>query len=70
MPFGLCNALVTFQHCMISIFSDIIEQCIEVFIDDFSVCDSSFDDYLANPTKVLQRYREKNFTLNGKNAIL
>jgi len=43
MPFGLCNALGTFQRCMMSIFTDLLEHCIEVFMDDFSVYGSSFD---------------------------
>nr|GEY98279.1 reverse transcriptase domain-containing protein [Tanacetum cinerariifolium] len=37
MPFGLCNALGTFQRCMMAIFHDMIEQTMEVFMDDFSV---------------------------------
>ena len=37
MTFGLCNAPTTFQKCMLSIFSDMIEKNIEVFMDDFSV---------------------------------
>jgi len=65
MPFGLCNAPVTFQRCMISIFSDLVEQCMKIFMDDFfPVFGSSFDDCLANMRKVLERYREKNLTLN------
>ncbi|GKD97193.1 reverse transcriptase domain-containing protein [Tanacetum coccineum] len=36
MPFGLCNALTTFQHCMTTIFHELIEDNMEVFIDDFS----------------------------------
>ena len=31
MPFGLCNASRRFQQCMISIFIDLLEHCIEVF---------------------------------------
>ncbi|GFZ02210.1 hypothetical protein Acr_15g0008180 [Actinidia rufa] len=37
MPFSLCNAPATFQRCMISIFSDMVEKILEVFMDDFSV---------------------------------
>nr|GEW41963.1 retrovirus-related Pol polyprotein [Tanacetum cinerariifolium] len=37
MPFGLCNAPATFQRCMMSIFHDMIEKTMEVFMDDFSV---------------------------------
>ncbi|KAI5323802.1 hypothetical protein L3X38_032874 [Prunus dulcis] len=37
MPFGLRNAPATFQRCMVSIFYDMIEKIIEVFMDDFAV---------------------------------
>ena len=43
MSFDLCNATGTFQRCMISIFSDFLENCIEVFMADFTVYGSSFD---------------------------
>ncbi|KAJ9541422.1 hypothetical protein OSB04_027928 [Centaurea solstitialis] len=33
MPFGLCNAPATFQRCMTAIFQDMIEDCMEVFMD-------------------------------------
>nr|GEY69648.1 reverse transcriptase domain-containing protein [Tanacetum cinerariifolium] len=36
MPFGLCNALGTFQRCMMAIFHVMIEKIMEVFMDDFS----------------------------------
>nr|CAN67503.1 hypothetical protein VITISV_016516 [Vitis vinifera] len=32
MPFGLCNAPATFQRCMLSIFSDMVERIMEVFM--------------------------------------
>jgi len=64
MSFGLCNAPVTFQRCMISIFSDLVKQCMKNFMDDFSVFGSSFDDCLSNLRKVLGRCREKILTLN------
>jgi len=46
MPFGLSNALATFQRCMTSIFSDFVENIMEVFMDNFSVHGSSFDNCL------------------------
>jgi hypothetical protein len=66
MPFGLCNALATFQRCMLSIFSDMIECFLEIFMDDFSVFGDSFDDCLTNLEKVLSRCEEKNLVLNWK----
>ena len=64
MPFGLCNAPATFQRCMTAIFSDFCEKICEVFIDDFSVYGSSFDDCLRNLDRVLQRCEETNLVLN------
>ncbi|CAL8988224.1 unnamed protein product [Prunus brigantina] len=64
MPFGLCNAPATFQRCMLAIFSDMIERFIEVFMDDFSVFGSSFDNCLNHLSLVLQRCQETNLILN------
>nr|GEV13912.1 reverse transcriptase domain-containing protein [Tanacetum cinerariifolium] len=57
MPFGLCNALGTFQRCMIAIFHDMIEKTMEVFMDDFSVFRDSFSSWLTNLDKMLQRHK-------------
>lgn len=64
MPFGLCNAPATFQRCMLSIFSDMVERFLEVFMDDFSVYGDSFNECLQHLTLVLQRCKEKNLVLN------
>ena len=49
---------------MTAIFSNMIENIMEVFMDDFSVDGGSFDKCLGNLEVVLQRYREKNLVLN------
>ena len=49
---------------MISIFSDLVEQCLEIFIDDFSVYGDPFEDYLTNLGKVLRRCWDKYLTVN------
>ena len=64
MSFGLCNALATFQRCMLSIFSDMVEYCLEVFVDDLTVLGNSFDDCLDNLEKVLKRCVEKEIEKN------
>jgi hypothetical protein len=55
MSFGLCNAPASFQWCMMSIFSDMIEG---------PLSRKTFDHCLENLDKVLQRYQEKDLILN------
>jgi hypothetical protein len=64
MCFGLCNAPASFQRCMMSIFSEMIEEIMEVFMDDFSVYGKTFDDHLENLDRVLQRREEKHLVFN------
>ena len=64
MPFGLCNAPTTFQRCMMVIFSNMVEDIMDVFMDDFFLIESSFDHCLHNLACVLRRYKEKNLVLN------
>jgi len=64
MPFGLCNALATFQRCMLAIFAYLVEKSIEVFMDDFSVFGPSFDSCLENLDVVLKRCIDTNLVLN------
>ncbi|XP_075107165.1 uncharacterized protein LOC142180137 [Nicotiana tabacum] len=69
MPFGLCNAPATFQRCMMAIFTDMVEDIMEVFMDDFSVVGDSFDDCLKNLKRVLKRYVETNLEYNVMHPI-
>ena len=64
MPFGLCNAPATFQRCMMSMFSDLVEEVMEIFMDDFTVYGSSFEHCLNNLETVLQRCKDKQLALN------
>ncbi|RVW61706.1 Retrovirus-related Pol polyprotein from transposon 297 [Vitis vinifera] len=64
MPFGLCNAPATFQRCMLSIFSDMVERIMEVFMDDITVYGSSYEECLLHLEAVLHRCIEKDLVLN------
>ena len=64
MPFGLCNAPATFQRCMLSMFSDMVERIMEVYMDDITVYGGDFAECLNNLEAILQRCIEKNLVLN------
>jgi hypothetical protein len=49
---------------MMSIFSDMVGEIMEVFMDDLSVFGNTFDNCLDNLGKVLARCEEKNLVLN------
>ena len=68
MPFRLCNAPATFQKCMMSMFSDLVEEAMEIFMDDFSIYGSSFEKCLENLETMLQRCQDKNLALNWENC--
>ena len=64
MPFGLFNAPTTFQRCMLSIFSDLVERIMEVYMDDITIYGDTFEECLTNLETVLYRCIEKNLVLN------
>ena len=51
-----------------SIFSDMIENILEVFMDDFSIFGSSFDNCLHNLSLVLKRCKETNLILSWEKS--
>ena len=64
MPFGFCNAPATFQWCMLSIFSGMVERILEVFMDDFLVFGDNFEECLHHFELVLIQCKERNLVLN------
>ncbi|RDX97595.1 Retrovirus-related Pol polyprotein, partial [Mucuna pruriens] len=52
------------RRCMISIFSDLLEDYMEVFMDDFIVYIESLKAYLDNLSRVLRKCIESNLVLN------
>ncbi|CAM8890097.1 unnamed protein product [Rhodiola kirilowii] len=64
MSFGLCNAPGTFQRVVTSIFSDMIGEFIEVFMDDFTIYGDTFEACLSHLSTVLARCVSMNLVLN------
>ena len=55
---------------MMSIFFDLAEEFLEIFMDDFTVYGSSFEQCLHNLGTVLQRCKDKNLALNREKCHL
>ena len=70
MPFGLCNAHATFQRCMMSMFSDLLEEAMDIFMDDFSIYGFRFENCLEILETILQRCQDKNLALNWEKCPL
>jgi hypothetical protein len=49
---------------MMSIFFEMVEKIMEVFMDDFTIYDKTFNDCLENLDRVLQRFEEEHLVLN------
>ena len=47
-----------------SIFSDLVEEAMKIFMDDFSIYGSSFEHCFKNLETGLQRFQNKNLALN------
>ncbi|XP_057853197.2 uncharacterized protein LOC131063406 [Cryptomeria japonica] len=62
LPFGLCNAPATFQRAMLSIFADLVNDCVEVYMDDFTVHDNTYEEAKENLEKVLKRSKDVVFS--------
>ena len=68
MPFGLCNAPATLQRCMNAMFSELVGDYLEIFMDDFLIFVSSFESCLSHLTRILQLCIQFNLLLNWEKS--
>jgi hypothetical protein len=64
------RGLATFQRAVLAIFSDLIHDCVEVYMDDFTVYGDTFGEALDNLQKVLTRCWETNLALSNEKCFL
>jgi len=64
MPFGLKNAGATYQRLMDKVFSHLMGQCVEVYVDDMVVKSPSHHQHAEDLSAVLSALRQYNFHLN------
>jgi hypothetical protein len=64
LPFGLCNSPATFQQAVLWMFVDLIHDCVEVNMEDFTIYVNTYQEALDNLNKVLIRCQEMNLSLS------
>ena len=64
LPFGLCNSPPAFQRAILGIFFDLTHDCVEIYLDDFTVYGLTFEIDLTNLENVFKRCKETNLSLN------
>jgi len=58
MPFGLTNAPAAFQWFVNSVFADMLDVCIVVYLDDILVYSDNMEDHTEHVREVLRRLRQ------------
>ena len=64
LPFGLCNAPAMFQRAVIGIFSELVNDSMEIFMDNFTPYGKDFEEALENLKKVLIRCEQTQLSLS------
>ncbi len=64
MPFGLKNATSTFTRTMLSVFKELGDKFLKVFVDDLNVHSENWEDHLQHLEAILSKLKEVNLKLN------
>ena len=66
IPFGLTNTPATFQREMNRIFFDLINDCVQIYVDDIIINSYCFENHLIHLSKVFNISIKYNLKLNIK----
>ena len=66
LPFGLCNAPAKFQRAVIGIFSELVSDSMDIFMDDFNPYGKEFEEALKILEKVLTCCEQTQLSLSTK----
>jgi len=69
MPFGLKNAGATYQRLMDKVFSHLMGQCVEVYVDDMVVKSPSHHQHAQDLSAVFFALRQYNLRLNPDKCV-
>uniref|UniRef100_A0A914HPD7 RNA-directed DNA polymerase n=1 Tax=Globodera rostochiensis TaxID=31243 RepID=A0A914HPD7_GLORO len=63
LPFGLCNAVATYQRFMTRLFGEMVNDFIFIYIDDILVASGSWEEHWIHLKKTFERIREAGLKL-------
>lgn len=69
MPFGFKNAGATYQRAMVTIFHDLMHDCMEDYVDDIFVKSRTRESYSDCLRRVFERMRQYNMRLNPAKSV-
>jgi hypothetical protein len=69
MPFGLCNALATFQRMMNDILRDFLHKFVTVYLDDACIYIRTLEEQMEHLRLVIQRFKEEGLKLRLKKCL-
>ena len=69
MPFGWCNAPATFQSILDTIFHDLLDNGVIVYLDDILIYTESVDKHLPLVQEVLSWLDKANLGVNLKKSF-
>ena len=70
MPFGLLNAIATFQRAMDYAFKELIGKIIEIYQDDLTVFSKERSSHISHLKQVFERCRRYGISLNPTKSVL
>ena len=70
LPFGLCNAPLTFQRCMELIFRGMQWKIVLIYLDDIIIFSRTFETHLERINMVFKRLRSAGFKLKASKCEL
>ena len=70
MPFGLCNAPSTFQRAMNTIFFDLLDRGILIYLDDILVYSKNVEEHKSLLRKVFTLLKKHKFHVEAEKCSL
>jgi hypothetical protein len=64
MPFGLKNATNTFTMTMSTVFKELRDKFLKIFVDDLNIHSENWEEHLQHLDAVFFKLREVNLKLN------